>query len=60
VTDREPPVPPPVGDQVAVALHDLDRVERQAGLVMQQLGVDRLVPLPVRLGADIDLGAGPR
>ena len=39
-------------DAVAVALHDADRVDRDAGAVGQEPGIDRLVPLPVRLGAD--------
>ena len=44
-----------LGDAVAVALHHVDRLQRDAGLVGEELGEHRLVPLPVRLGADIEV-----
>ena len=44
-------------DQVAVALHDADALHRDAGLVAEELRVDRFVPLPVRLRADVKADA---
>mmetsp|Transcript_100 Transcript_100/g.284 ORF Transcript_100/g.284 Transcript_100/m.284 type:complete len:341 (+) Transcript_100:3067-4089(+) len=44
-------------DPVAVALHHVDHVSGDAGLVGKELGIDRLVPLPVGLRAHIDVHA---
>ena len=43
-----------LGDQIAVALDDIDQVSRNAGLVRQELRINRLVALPVRLGPHIN------
>ncbi len=51
-TEREPPVPPPLGDDFGIALHHAYPIRRQIQVVGDDLGIGRGVALPGGLGAD--------
>ena len=46
-SDREPPVPPPVGTSVGVAVDEADAIDGDPGLVVDEHGERRLVTLAV-------------